>query len=278
MERIDCHIHPDYSLDAEGSIAAYCARAVELDLTAICFTTHFDLIDDPRVRVDDRLVPAAERAWLDRYLTDIAAVRDEYAGRVRVLAGVEIDYFPGCETSLQPLLAGAPLDYVMGSVHFLDDCILTQPQSAAGYFARTPLETLVRRYYGEVATAAATGMFDAIGHLDIYRRYGAAVYGEALAEAHREHAVTALATLVRHQVGIEVNTSGYRRGGREPYPGADLLRQCRAAGIERVTIGSDCHLPSALGDGIDAGYAALQAAGYTAVCTFEARRPVWHAI
>lgn len=278
MYRIDCHVHPDYSLDAEGTIRSYCERAVAIGLDAICFTTHFDLIDDPRVCIAGRYLPSGEPEWLDTYLGELTEARGEFAGRVKVLAGVEVDCFPGCVEPLHRLLDSRPLDYVMGSVHCIDGGVLTQRESAVDLCARVPLATLARHYYDAVAAAAESGLFDAIGHLDIYRRYGREVYGDDVDTVQAEYAPPALAALAKTGVGIEVNTSAFRRGEAEPYPGSDLLRRCHDAGIESVTIGSDCHVVDLLGSDLDPGYAALRVAGYDAVCTFEQRRPVRHAI
>ena len=38
----DYHVHPDFSIDAKGSLREYCDRAIELGLSEIIFTTHVD--------------------------------------------------------------------------------------------------------------------------------------------------------------------------------------------------------------------------------------------
>lgn len=279
MYRIDCHVHPDYSPDAEGKIAEYCERARVIGLDAICFTTHVDLCDDPVVVVGGERIACSDRRWLEAYCREVAEARATHAGSgLKVLTGVEVDYFPGCEHPLASLLAGAPLDYVMGSVHYLDQCVLTLRESAVAYYEQTPITTLARNYFAAIAAAAESGLFDAIGHLDIYRRYGDPVYGQALETAHRGYAEPALRAIASAGVGIEINTSSIRRGAAEVYPGAELLRQCRDSGIQAVTIGSDCHTVADLGAGLTEGYAALAAAGYDTVHTYEGRRPVAHVI
>lgn len=277
--RIDCHVHPEHSPDAEGTVREYCARAVAIGLDALCFTTHVDLCEAPTIVVAGERIPAGDRRWLEAYCAEVRAVGREFARRgLRVLCGVEADYFPGCEDPLREFLAGAALDYVMGSVHYLDDHILTRRSSATAYFAATELDDMAGRYYGAVAAAAGSGLFDAIGHLDIYRRFGDPLYGQAAATVHRRLAGPALRAIARAGLGIEVNTSAIRRGGREVHPGADLLRLCRSSGIRIVTVGSDAHTVADLGSGLDEGYAALMAAGYDEVYTFEGRRPVPHAL
>lgn len=279
MYRIDCHVHPEYSPDAEGTVREYCERAVAIGLDAICFTTHVDLCDEPVVVVAGERIPTSDRRWLQAYRAEIGTLGREFARRgLKVLCGIEADYFPGCEGPLRDLLVDAELDYVMGSVHYLDDHVLTRRSSATAYFAATGLDEMARRYYDAVAAAASSGLFDAIGHLDVYRRFGDPLYGPAAARVHQRWAGPALRAIARAGLGIEVNTSAVRRGGREVHPGSDLLRLCRRSGIRIVTVGSDAHTVADLGSGLDEGYAALAAAGYDTVYTFEGRRPVPHAL
>jgi hypothetical protein len=61
----------------------------------------------------------------------------------------------------------------------------------------------------------------------------------------REYEKTAEA-LAETGVAIEINTSGLRKGGPEPFPAGGLLRRCMAAGVP-VTYGSDSHRPSEVG-------------------------------
>ncbi|MGE5561086.1 MAG: histidinol-phosphatase [Chloroflexota bacterium] len=279
MYRIDCHVHPDYSPDAEGQIREYCQQAVRIGLNALCFTTHVDLCDEPVVVVAGEPIPSSDRRWLAAYCQEVETARSEFAGLgLKVLTGVEADYFPGCERPLRDLLDGARLDYVMGSVHYLGQHVLTRRFSAEEYYRTTDVAEMARRYFEAVAAAATSGLFDAIGHIDIYRRFGEPIYGPPAAMIHRDYAQPALRAIADAGVGIEINTSSIRRGAREVYPGADLLEMCRKSGIRFVTIGSDAHSVDVLGSGLDAGYAALAAAGYDAVCTYEDRRPVAHAL
>ena len=38
----DYHVHPDFSIDAVGSVNEFCEAALKRGLAEICFTTHFD--------------------------------------------------------------------------------------------------------------------------------------------------------------------------------------------------------------------------------------------
>src|SRR3989442_3487487 len=84
-----------------------CERAIELGLPAIAFTDHADFV---KVHQDQYCVDIAG------YLDSIDRCRAKYPG-LRILSGVELGephWFPK-ETA--DILAAAPLDVVLGSVH-----------------------------------------------------------------------------------------------------------------------------------------------------------------
>jgi len=124
---IDYHVHPDFSRDAEGSIEELCARAVEIGLDEICFTTHYE--PDP-VRGEIERVCVGGRAqavgsdWPDAYFAAIGAARAKFPG-VTVLVGVEVGYEPGLEGIISDFLRRYPFDFVLGAIHCLDHVSIT---------------------------------------------------------------------------------------------------------------------------------------------------------
>ena len=87
---VDYHVHSDYSIDATGTIAEFCDRALKLGLREICFTQHYDLEPLERARLNERIV-SMDSDWLDHYLDDVEKARDEYKGTgLKIKFGVEI--------------------------------------------------------------------------------------------------------------------------------------------------------------------------------------------
>jgi histidinol-phosphatase (PHP family) len=224
--------------------------------------------------VDGRRVPNDDRA-LERYVADVLVVREAFAPQgLWVGLGLEVDYFPGVADFVAESLARYPFDFVIGSVHCLDHRNLSTPEEAPACFDGLSLPDMARRYFDLVAEAAATALFDVIGHLDIYKLYGHAVYGDDVLTAHRDLAEPALQAMARHSVGLEVNTAAWRKGCAEPYPGAELLALARAAGVAVLTFGSDAHRLADLGRDLELAVAYTVRAGYTAVHRFRHRRAV----
>lgn len=248
----DYHVHPDYSLDASGTIEQYCKKALRLGLKKICFTTHYDA--DPvrkefdfLMKVKGKIVPATPDV-VNRYIGEIRKANQKYSKfGLEVLASLEVDYAPCIEKTLEKDLARFDLDYLLGAVHCLDHIAITASAEAERYFQRKNVHELCEEYYGMVTQAASSGLFQCMAHLDCYRKYGLDFYGEKIFTAHRDFIQPALEALAVNDVGIEINTAARRQGQKEFYPSKEILELAKTSGVKVIAIGSDAHKLEDLG-------------------------------
>lgn len=263
--RFDRHVHPDFSHDAEGTVGEHCEAAAMAGLTGLCFTTHYE--PDPAraereaVRVAGRLQPVSSD-WVGHYLAAIEQARTEFPG-LEIVAGVEIGFEPGLEELTRRFLNRHRFGFVLGSVHSIEHTALSsrreQDEMYEKFRDRSPAE-LMSAYFDRVCALARTGLFDAVAHLDIYRKYAVGRF-PGLLQAADACLPDALRVIAETGVALEINTSAFRRGDSEPYPSAAIVKAARAAGVRRFTIGSDAHRPADVGAGFDRARAVLRAAG-----------------
>lgn len=257
----DYHVHPDYSPDAVGRIEEYCARAKELGLGEICFTTHFEP-DPERDEFESVVVRGEARSvgtdWARFYLEDIGRAQDEFPG-LKIRTGVEIGYEMGVEGRITDFLDRYRFDFVLGAIHCLEHVAISgskEVERMKQLLAPKGPEYVASRYFDYLQAGVGSRLFDCMAHLDIYRKYvlplwagtpEAAVFSRVV----EERMEPALEHIGKNGVGIEVNTSALRRGEDEPYPGWDIVRLARKSGVELFTLGSDAHRPEDLGKGIE---------------------------
>lgn len=254
---IDYHIHPDYSIDAEPfSMADYCRKAVDLGLREICFTTHceFDPLRkhlDWFVRCRGEVVPMHPAGWLDTYFAEIEECSASFAGQgLAVKAGLETGYDLGLERDIENVLCQYPFDFVIGSVHCLDHVAISSNRESGAYFAGKEPGEVARTYFTTLLEAVQTGLFDVIGHLDIYRRHGAKFLGPDISAVHREYIADILDQMAKSGTGLEINTSSLRHGQGPFCPGQEILSEAARKGVRYFTVGSDCHRIGELGQGV----------------------------
>jgi histidinol-phosphatase (PHP family) len=252
---VDYHVHPDYSPDATGKMAEYCRLAVDAGLQEICFTTHYE--PDPVrrerewVNIGGRRVPM-QGDWVGTYFAEIADLRQRFK-RLAVLAGVEVGYEPGLEEPIAAFLAARPFDFVIGAVHSLDHVALTSggelDEFRRAHGKEDPIE-VVARYFSRLTAVVRSGLFDAVAHIDAYRKYIRALYDRQFEVTCATEMPRFLAVLARTGTALEINTSALRRGMSDPYPAWSVLDLAITAGVRRVTVGSDAHRPDDVGSGI----------------------------
>lgn len=255
----DYHVHPNYSLDATGTIDQYCQRALNLGLKEICFTTHYDTDpkrkdEDPFVRIDGKIVPL-NKENVKRYIEDVRRANETHSSMgLSVKAGMEVDYAPHIEEGLRKDLASFDLDYILGAVHCLDHIAISASKEAESYFRTKSLKELCQEYYKVLGKAVESGLFDAIAHLDIYRKYGLAFYGEEILTAHRGLVEPVLKLMVENDVGMEINTALLRKGHKEFSPSLEILNLALKMNVKITAFGSDAHKVEHLGKDIKEAY------------------------
>ena len=110
----DYHMHTPLCHHAEGWPKEYAAVAVERGLDEIGFSDHNPMataFDDWRMSIDD----------LPRYLDEVEEARDAFANRLTIRCGLECDFLEGQEAWIEELSQKADWDYLIGSVHYIDE-------------------------------------------------------------------------------------------------------------------------------------------------------------
>lgn len=260
---VDSHAHTTFSCDGKAPMADMVEQAIRLGLRELTLTDHLDL--DPGDRCADFL-------RLDDYLAELERCRHQYAGQIILRAGLEIGDVHRYGQEIAQRLAGRPIDFLIGSVHYVDGLFA----GGATYLRSRSEVDAISDYFQQVLLAADTGGFDVHGHLDVFKRTSVPIYGPFNASDWAEPVREALRRLIAGGMGIEINTSGVRTAAAEPCPGLTILRWYHELGGDIVTLGSDSHRVEHLGFGLAVGAELAREAGLRYICTFERRRPIWH--
>jgi len=253
---LDSHLHTDLSPDSDVPIDAYAALAVEQGIAELAITDHVDF---------DARDPAYDYATFDDRERSVREAAERWAPRgVLIRFGAELTYNRSWEADLRAHLARHAYDFTIGSVHDWPDSPYV-PGRVATWAADRSLDEALAPYLAEIAAAAGSGLFDAIGHLDVVRRYLHGTFSAPEIFGAVELFEPALRALVDSGTALELNSSGYRHPAGEAYPGPPLVARYRELGGQRVTAGSDAHRKGHFAWGLEAGYRVLAEAGFTAL-------------
>lgn len=261
MGLLDYHVHTARCGHAQGEMEEYARAARKAGLAEMGFADHFPLYFLPPEDRDPGLAMSFEQ--LPAYIQEVRLLQhrlNPYPLRL----GVEADYWPGREAELRQLLSAYPFDYVYGSVHFVGDWDVSDGRQSDRY-SRAEVEELYRTYFSLIQRAAASGLFDIIGHADVVKKFGHRPEGPL--DGLYEETARAFA---RAGVCVEVNTSGLRHQAGEVYPSRRLLECCFRHNVP-VTLGSDAHRPQEVAAGFAHAREVLLATGYRYLSGFRAR-------
>ncbi|MEV4517344.1 PHP domain-containing protein [Dactylosporangium sp. NPDC049525] len=258
----DLHTHTEFSWDtATGDMEGSCARAVELGLPAIAFTEHTDFVtwDVTPATLPDRLTrhitddvhltpPPLD---VTGYLSAIDRCRTRFPS-LRIITGVELGephWFP---TQTASLLAAAPFERVIGSLHSL--AVAGRHRLVEDEFALRGIPAVLRDYFAEAIRMIHTcSDFSTLTHLDYPIRY--LPTGSTFAITDFEEEIRAvLRALAGTGRALEVNT----RRGPEP----EFVHWWREEGGRAICFGSDAHRPDLVAKGFTDAAAMVESAGF----------------
>ncbi len=247
------------SPDARDSLADLCQAALERGLAGFAVTDHFDTEPgDPGYGHYDG----------NRLLQEVEAARRAHGARLAIMAGAEVCFQPVFLPCVRALLDACPLDYVVGSVHWV-----AREYVDGAYFSRQPAAKAYEAYFAALGEAVSSGLFDAIAHFDLPKRYTTALLGPFDPAPHWPAIERVLRSMVARGTALEINTSGWRQALGEPLPGEAILRRYRELGGTRITIGSDAHSAAELGGDVARAQELARRIGFTHLTRFSGRRP-----
>src|SRR6266516_5679046 len=209
--------------------------------SAVSYQLFSDYHTHPQGHRVQRYTPALLQPWADSArkfgLTDIAFTdHDRYHAGIdfdeidhlrernpdlKIRAGIELDNDPIHSAAGRKWIEKHwdRLDFVLGSVHFLDrdDQMFDSVPDGAEQFEGQDVDAIYAEYWRRGRDVAATGLIDCLAHLALVKIHG-----------HRPRAdIASLANetldFIRgHDLAIELSTAGWRKPLTEAYP-CDLI-------------------------------------------------------
>jgi histidinol-phosphatase (PHP family) len=251
--KTDYHMHSSFS-DGRAAPEDYIAPALAAGLSEIGFSEHLTLF---RELEDWNMNPAN----IPAYLEHLDMVRRN-TNNIIIRTGLEVDFIEDRQEEIHNFLVQLPVDYVIGSVHYLGEKTV---DFGPEFYKGKNIDSLYESYFNTVCSAAASGLFDIIGHCDLIRIYG---YKPS---ADPEPLYRKLARIMKeYNVAFEVNTNGRNRPLADFYPDRRFLNIFHEENVP-VCVNSDAHMPARVGQYFDEAYDLLRYTGFTEMAIFEKR-------
>lgn len=204
--------------------------------------------------------------WREQARDDLAAYC-EFVRSTDLRLGVEMDFVPGREDRIANLLAAHDFDYVVGSVHFVGEGAVDDPDHDV-WRSETDPDRLWRRYFEMIGEAARSGLFDILAHPDLIKYWGGT--RPQPTRDPRFHYEPAVEAIAETGVAVEVSTAGLRKPIAEIYPAPAFAGMCVDAGTE-FALSSDAHEPENIGYEYERAVETMRGWGISRLAVFERR-------
>lgn len=211
---------------------------------------------------------------MEEYLAEIDRLKKKYKDQLEIYTALEIDYLDETYNPSIPYFLELPLDYRIGSVHFLPlsrtlapDQMVTIDGSYAEFEKAIDqhfggrIENLVRQYFESSLQMVNQGGIDIVGHLDkVYMNGSRHPDFDFEANWYQQSFNELLDLIAEKGLMVEINTKNLKRKN-QTFPRKEYIGRLLARKIP-ILINSDCHFPDLVNDGREEAFNWVKEAGY----------------
>jgi len=249
---VDLHNHTPLCNHAEGVPEEYINQALKKNIKIYGFADHAPMEFDKEYRMSFE--------DMKNYENEIKSLKEKYKDKINILLGYEVDFTP--KKYLDKRVLNADVDYLIGSVHFLDNWGFDNPEFIKEW-ERRDVDDVYKEYFNYIKEMADSKLFQIVGHIDLVK-----VFGHKPKKPIKDIAKDAIKAIKKAGMAVEINTAGLRKPVKELYPSDEILEMLVEENID-LTLSSDAHSPFQVGFGYEKALEKLKKFGVNELVYFE---------
>ncbi len=238
MSKCNYHTHTTRCMHAIGSDEEYVLAAIKAGFTTLGFSDHApwnyktNLVSGIRMKITD----------FDNYYESINKLKIKYASQIKILIGLECEYFPEYMEEFKAFLTEKKVEYIIFGNHFMDT-----EESKVYYGTQTKDLEILEKYKNSCIEGMKTGIYSYLAHPDLFMRSGikwdenTERVSIEICEAAKKYNIP----LEYNLQGLNLNYAQNKVGKSYPLP--EFFQIAAKIGND-VIIGVDAHEPSLLAD------------------------------
>lgn len=218
--KTNLHTHTYRCNHATGTEREYVEKAISEGVEVLGFSDHAPYLFDGDHYSSFRMHPEQT----EDYFKTIRALADEYKDQITILAGVELEYYPGIFQRTVEFIGQFDCDYIIQGQHFIgiEEMNVNPPRDDAALF---------NRYIDQLIEGMETKVYTYTAHPDMWNFTGS--------EAEREKGCLRICEAAKRlEIPLEINLLGLSEGRQ--YPTEQLFRIAAQVGNE-IVLGCDAH-------------------------------------
>ena len=251
---------------ASNTLEEIILRYIELGFPWVGITEHAPGISLELLYPDQRAAGLTPEFLLHRfglYMAECRRLQEKYRSRIKIFAAIESETYSGYREFMPYLLKTFQPDYVVGSVHFVDDMGFdySPEQYALAAAAAGGIDALYCRYFDQQHEMITLLKPAVVGHFDLIRIFDPH-YRDRLAQPAIMERIRRNLSLIRDlDLILDFNLRSLLKGASEPYISLPILKIAGEMGIA-VVPGDDSHGLDSVAANMERGIAILAELGF----------------
>jgi histidinol-phosphatase (PHP family) len=268
MEKVSIHggHSGEFCHHAADGLEDIIQKYIQLNFKWVGITEHIPPLNNEcryQDEIDDHIDCSYLMEQFFRYFQKGKQLQKKYQNKITIYIGFETEAYTGYSQHVQLLRKKCQPDYIVGSVHHVDDINFDFSPSE---YDRAVKKTggiipFYSRYFDIQYEMIQLIQPEVIGHFDVARLYDP-LYKKHLSDSLIEKKIHRnLSSIRSHQMILDFNLRSWYKGAEEPYISKPILEKARSMGIA-VVPGDDSHGLDTVGLNIERGIRLLQSSGF----------------
>ena len=225
------HTHTKRCMHAIGEDREYVERAIAEGIKVLGFSDH-----GPMPYKNYESYYKMTLGELPEYINSVSTLRDEFADKIKIHIGLEVEYYPSLWEQSLRLWNKYPVEYLLLGQHFVGEETDPMPDPAPRGSAD---EKRLIQYVDRATFAIETGRITYIAHPDLLNYTGADM------NLYFDEMSRLIDVAKAHSMPLEYNLLGVAAG--RAYPRREFFEEVARRGAN-VIIGCDAHEPYRVAD------------------------------
>jgi histidinol-phosphatase (PHP family) len=202
-------------------------------------------------------------ATFEAYIQECNRLKEKYRKEIRIFTAFETETYSGYDTRVPEMIARHKPDYIVGSLHHVDDLgfDFSRKQYLETALRLGGIDALYQRYFDQQYEMIQAIEPAVVGHFDLVRIFDHDYETRIKEPAIWQRIVRNLELIKERKTIMDYNLRALLKGAREPYITAPILELAQKMGIT-VIPGDDSHGVSDIGKNMDRAVKTLHKLGF----------------
>ena len=230
-------------------------RYIDLGFKRVGITEHIPPINDAFLYPEEKALHLTADDLYKRfedYFKNLNNLKEKYRAQIKIFAGMETEAYTGYELHVKQLIARFQPDYIVGSVHHINDIYFDYSREDYDKAAAIcgSYDALYEKYFDRQYEMIKMLKPFVVGHFDLIRIYDQAYAKRLLNPDIQKKILRNLRLIKSLNLVMDFNLRPLTRGEKEPYPTDSILKRAKEMDIP-VVPGDDSHGVNQAGGHVD---------------------------